>query len=314
MPEQRRHSPAGAEHEDRRSQSAGSQDLAGLGDRGPRLQHQMEPHSDLSRPVPGPDWRPPPMPGGFRGRLRAVWRVIAISTLTGGFFAYYLLARVFCPAAERKSQRNRYIQIWARTATRLMGIRIRSQGTPPEGCLVVSNHLSYADILVLAALFPSIFVSKAEVAGWPLMGPVARTMGTIFVERENKRGLPQVAHWIGRELAAGGNVVLFPEGTSSSGAGLLPFRPSLLAPAVAAGRPVAYASIAYRSPEGYPPASDVICWWGGMTFGGHILALLRLPSFEALVHFGPDTLEGTDRKVLADRLWHAVHKIFTPTA
>jgi 1-acyl-sn-glycerol-3-phosphate acyltransferase len=237
-----------------------------------------------------------------------------VSGFTAGAFAGYLLARPFCPAAGRTAFRNRQIRFWARTTTRLMGIRIRSQGTPPQGCLVVSNHLSYVDIPVLAALFPSIFVSKAEVQSWPLMGPVARTMGTIFVERENKRGLPQVAEWIGRELAGGGNVVLFPEGTSSSGAELLPFRPSLLAPAVAAGRPVAYASIAYRSPEGHPPASEVICWWGGMTFGGHILALLKLPSFEALVQFGPDTLEDTDRKVLADRLWHAVHTIFKPTA
>lgn len=263
-------------------------------------------------PTAGPEGRRPPLERAL-GPLRLVWRVSALVSTTSVLFVYYLGARPWVPKRRFTAWRNRMIQIWARTAVRFLGARVRAEGLPPGGCLVVSNHLSYVDIPVLASLFPSIFVSKAEVKGWPLMGTVASVAGTIFVDRERKRGLPDVAEWIGRELAAGSSVVLFPEGTSSAGAELLPFRPSLLAPASSAGLPVAYAAITYRSPEGHPPASESICWWGGMTFGGHILGLLRLPRFEVEVRFGPDTLQDPDRKVLADRLWHAVHTIFKPT-
>jgi 1-acyl-sn-glycerol-3-phosphate acyltransferase len=265
---------------------------------------------------PAPEASPQPLQGPVSwtlGQVRLVLRLSALVSTTSGLFAYYVALRPLVPKRRFTAWRNRTIQIWARTALQCLGGRVRAEGLPPGGCLVVSNHLSYVDIPVLASLFPSIFVSKAEVKGWPLMGTVAGAAGTIFVDRERKRDLPEVAQWIGRELAAGSSVVLFPEGTSSPGAELLPFRPSLLAPASSAGLPVAYAAITYRSPEGHPPASESICWWGGMTFGGHILGLLRLPRFEVEVRFGPDTLQDPDRKVLADRLWHAVHTIFKPT-
>ena len=84
------------------------------------------------------------------------------------------------------------------------------------------------------------------------------------------------------------------------------FRPALLAPAVALGAPVAYAALAYSTPTGAPPASEVVCWWGDMTFGAHVLALLRLPRVEAGVRFGSTPLTAPDRKVLAARLHGAV--------
>ena len=108
--------------------------------------------------------------------------------------------------------------------------------------------------------------------------------------------------------------MLFPEGTSSGGDQVLPFRPSLLEPAARGGLPVAHASLRYISPEGFPPASESICWWRDMPFGSHVLSLLRLPRIRAEVRFGPELLRGRDRKELAHRLWEATKAQFEPSA
>ncbi len=245
---------------------------------------------------------------------RGVRRVALLSVTTGALYGIYLGGYALRRDRIRRAAfRSRMIQRWARTSLWVLGARIRESGPPPESSLVVSNHLSYLDILVLGSRFPSLFVSKAEVARWPVMGLLARTSGTIFVDRDRKRDLPKVASQIAGELEAGSSVVLFPEGTSSGGADLLPFRPSLLAPAAQTGRPVRYASLRYQAPPGHPPASQCLCWWGDMAFGGHFWALLRLPYFDADVRFGAEPVGGTDRKVLADHLWHAVRNLFEPT-
>ncbi|HKX45760.1 MAG TPA: 1-acyl-sn-glycerol-3-phosphate acyltransferase, partial [Planctomycetota bacterium] len=115
-------------------------------------------------------------------------------------------------------------------------------------------------------------------------------------------------------LARGHTVVLFPEGTSSRGVEVLPFRPSLLEPAAGGGFPVVPAAVSYRTPAGAPPASRAVCWWGDMTFAGHFVRLLGLPGFDARVAFGSEAPREPDRKVLADNLWQAVRAQFEPVA
>lgn len=245
---------------------------------------------------------------------RVILRAGAFATVTGGVFASYLVGCLFRRGAEARSAlRGRTIQRWGRLSLWVIGGRVTDSGPIPTGSLVVSNHLSYLDILVLGSRFPSLFVSKAEVRNWPVMGYLASCGGTIFVDRERKRELPKVASQMAEVLEAGSSLILFPEGTSSAGAELLPFRPSLLAPAAQAGRPVRYAALRYESPPNHPPASECLCWWGDMTFGGHFWALLRLPYFHAEVRFGAEPVIGHDRKVLSDHLWHAVRNLFEPT-
>jgi lyso-ornithine lipid O-acyltransferase len=117
---------------------------------------------------------------------------------------------------------------------------------------------------------------------------------------------------IAQTLAAQSSVVLFPEGTSSLGARVLPFKAALLEAAAQAKQPVAYAALSYRTPVGQPPAHLVVCWWGEMTFLDHLYRLLQVPKFEALVVFGEQTLQATDRKTLAAQLWQAVSEQFIP--
>ncbi|QDU65586.1 lysophospholipid acyltransferase family protein [Engelhardtia mirabilis] len=215
----------------------------------------------------------------------------------------------------RRAWRDRCVHWWGSALVVALGIRVRRVGEiPTGGCLIVSNHLSYVDILVLASQRPLIFLSKAEVASWPGIGWMARAVGVLFVQRGDKRSLPAVAALLGAELEAGRAVVLFPEGTSSRGAEVLPFRASLLAPAAEGQAPVAYAALSYRTPEGHPAASQSVCWWGDMTFADHLIRLLKLPYVDAEIRFGSERFIDRDRKVLAQRLWQAVQAQFVPVA
>lgn len=246
--------------------------------------------------------------------LLVPFRVLGLVLVTSGMWALFVLRRsVLRDHRARVAWRNRMIRRWGRLCLPVMGVRVRVEGTPPSGCLLVCNHLGYLDIPVLASQVPTIFVSKAEVANWPLMGPVARSAGTVFVRREQKRQLVETAARIAEELELGSSVVLFPEGTSSGGEQVLPFRASLLDPAARGGLPVAYAALRYLSPKGFPPASEAICWWRDMPFGSHVLGLLRLPTIRAEIRFGADPLVGRDRKDLAQRLWEAIRAQFKPS-
>ncbi|HEX6885761.1 MAG TPA: lysophospholipid acyltransferase family protein [Planctomycetota bacterium] len=245
---------------------------------------------------------------------RVLLRLLVLVPWSAACFALWLV--VALPAAlvgRLASSRARVQHLWSRGMCALLGVRLQVCGTPPRGgTLLVSNHLSYLDILVLAALFPCTFVSKAEVARWPVIGFLARAMGTVFLERERKRTLAGVNEVLAARLARGQALVIFPEGTSTSGADVLAFRPALLEPAVALGLPVHFAALQYATAPGERPASEVVCWWGDMTFGSHLLGLLALPGVEASIVFGAEPLRATDRKELALRLRRAVVESLRP--
>ena len=205
--------------------------------------------------------------------------------------------------------RTRIFHAWGRSMSRLLGLRAEVDGRPPEPPFVlVSNHLGYVDVILLAAHLRCVFVSKAEVRDWPLVGRLCASVDTLFIQREVKRDIPRVVERIEAVLAGGRGVVLFPEGTSSGGDEVLPFRPSLLESAARAGRPVHCAAIAYGTPPGWPPARDVVCWWRDMPFAGHVWTLLGLPGFRARVVFGAEPVCESDRKLLAERLQREVER------
>jgi 1-acyl-sn-glycerol-3-phosphate acyltransferase len=174
----------------------------------------------------------------------------------------------------------------------------------------VSNHLSYVDIVLLASHVDCVFVSKAEIAGWPGMGFAARCAGTIFVDRAFKRRLPEVNRLIEAALGRGERVVVFPEGTSSGGEAVLPFKPSLLEPAAVSRYPVYCAALSYRTASGYPPASEAVCWWGDMTFGDHVFQLLRMSHFHANLELGQEAFLQDNRKELAQATWRTVQAMY----
>ena len=152
-------------------------------------------------------------------------------------------------------------------------------------------------------LFPSIFAARHDMRGWPMLGALAASGATIFINRDNKRagyrGVAQVA----AALRAGATVVAFPEGTSTDGSGLLPFRTGVFQAAVDAGAAVVPAAIRYRTIDGEPVTDanrDVVGWFRGENFVGHILRLGSHRRTEAEVTFAaPLAPPHGDRRTLA---------------
>ena len=242
------------------------------------------------------------------GVLRAAWRLLAISALTAPLFGLYLLLGLVGGAGRLGLRRA-----WSRWVSRALGLAVEAEGTPPRAPFVlVANHLSYLDILALLTRVDGVFVAKSEIAGWPILGVLARSTGTIFVERARKSQLPAVLEQVATALERGEGVVFFPEGTSSRGASVLPFKASLFEVALRTGLPVHTASLHYEVPSGSQPAWLSVAWWGDMTFTDHFLRLLTLPRIRARISFGPAPVTGDDRKALAERTHRAVTEAFEP--
>jgi 1-acyl-sn-glycerol-3-phosphate acyltransferase len=204
---------------------------------------------------------------------------------------------------------ERFPVAYHKICCRLMGIDIATVGTMSQNrpTLFVSNHTSYLDITVLGALIPGSFVAKAEVAKWPLYGWLAKLQRTVFVDRKRNTAHTQ-RDQLQQRLAAGDNLILFPEGTSNDGNRVLPFRSALLSVAEAASaeaplviQPV---SVAYVALNGIPMGHGLrplVAWYGDMTLGPHLWQFSRLGKVTVVVEFHPpvDLKDAGSRKDLA---------------
>ena len=159
----------------------------------------------------------------------------------------------------------------------------------------------------MASLQPGFFVAKADVARWPLFGLLAGLGGTLFVRRDRRTEVGKSNEALARRLGCGTPVVLFPEGTSSDGRSVLPFRSALLASVTATQTPATPAWIGYHLDRGV--AEDEVCYWRDMSFGPHFLNLLTKREIRAHVRFGPARSAGDDRKKLARELQLAVREL-----
>jgi 1-acyl-sn-glycerol-3-phosphate acyltransferase len=198
----------------------------------------------------------------------------------------------------------RWLQTWSRRTLGSIGIQCLHRGTVPRTGLIVCNHLSYLDIPVLAASGPMVFVSKADVQRWPYLGSLARCGGTLFLKRELRGHVAEIGEAMEPIIGAGTVVTIFPEGTSSGGDGILPFRSSLLQPAVANGWPVTPACITYELADG--TVAEDVAYWRDMTFAPHFLKLLSKHRIAGRVHYGQPVMGVTNRKELTRQLHHAV--------
>lgn len=249
--------------------------------------------------------------------LRAALRLVAVAVSILLLTLCWLLrlpARLLGPRAATRL-RERQMRAWARAVLAVLGVRVEAVGAPPpRPFLLVGNHLSYLDVLVYWRLTPCSFLAKAEVARWPLLGPLTRGAGTLYVDRTRRADVAPALAAVRARLALGEGVILFPEGTSSSGASVLPFRSSLFEAAAAAAGRVWPAAISYDTDDPARPAHQHVAWWGDMEFPAHFWGLLRLPRLRARVRFGEQPVTGADRKGLARDAHVAVLRLFEPTA
>lgn len=212
-----------------------------------------------------------------------------------------------------QSWRRGIFKLWGKVALRIIGMRVEVHGTPPTPPFFhVSNHVSYLDTILVAGQLGCVLVAKAEMERWPLFGTISRHLNTIFINRVKMKDTVRVNQEINHVLDRGEGLHIFVESTTSQGLDVRPFKPALLEPAAQRRFPVHYAAITYRTPEGFPVAADVVCWWTKVSLFRHALTLCRLPYFYGSITFGGEPIVAEDRKALAAQLRHAVQGIFTP--
>jgi 1-acyl-sn-glycerol-3-phosphate acyltransferase len=201
---------------------------------------------------------------------------------------------------------------------------LRVDGNPvrSRAVLFVSNHVSWADILVIGSIAPVAFVAKREVRDWPLVGITAELQRTVFVDRTRRHQTGEAVGEIVKRLASGVSVVLFAEGTSSDGNRVLPFRSALLGAVEDAASHEGDAvliqpmSICYTGQHGIPMGRQhrpLVAWYGDLDFMPHIKAFIDQGAVDAVVSYGaPVPADGlTDRKAMTRRLEGSVRRLLT---
>lgn len=239
-----------------------------------------------------------------RTLLRHPLRTIARSVWLGGALLYAALdfaaTVAFTKTAGKPQKRALWLQRNSRRVLRVIRMEWRTAGPIPIQGLLVCNHLSYLDILVIAAIRPATFVAKHEIKGWPVFGWFSRLGGTIFVEREKRSDIPISLAHISTALEAGALLVLFAEGTTSNGETVLPFKSSLLATVATTTCPKYAAYINYSLSDG--DVVEEVYYWRDMTMPPHLLNLLGKRQVSAKIIFSPVTEPAANRKELARKL------------
>jgi lyso-ornithine lipid O-acyltransferase len=244
--------------------------------------------------------KPRDAPLGVANMAVAGMRVLAIAVVIFGFMGPMLLLRLL--GFIQSSQR--LVQVACRLILMVMGLEINTVGSPmqmPGG--VVANHSTWLDIFVLNAVQKVLFVSKAEVAKWPLIGMIARSVGTVFIERKQSDAIKQRDVFQDR-LGTGHRLLFFPEGTSTDGRRVLAFKPTLFAaffaPEVQNDVWIQAVTVAYFAPDGRD--ERYYGWWGDADFFPHffnVLGQFRQGSVRVVFHPPVRVSDMADRKVLA---------------
>ncbi len=229
--------------------------------------------------------------------LRGLWHVLM------GIWTLLLKFPKWSP-----EQREMRVQAWALQLLALWGIHLRVLGQPVASgpALIVSNHISWLDILVIHAARYCRFVSKSDIRGWPLVGTLATGAGTLYIERSRRKDALRMVGDMARAMKDGDVLAVFPEGTTSDGLSLLPFHANLIQSAIEAQAPVQPMSLQFVDAL-TGELTLAPCYIGDDTLLASVWRTLTAPRIEAVVHFGPlQHADGRDRRQWAHDLRDAV--------
>ena len=237
----------------------------------------------------------------------AVWKILRglVHLLVGWWTLRFVFPRLSI------EQREMRVQAWSLQFLALWGIHLRVQGQPVVAgpALLVANHISWLDILVIHAARYCRFVSKSDIRDWPMLGLLATGSGTLYIERSRRKDALRVVRDMAQALQDGDVLAVFPEGTTSDGLSLLPFHANLIESAIAAQAPVQPLALRFvdaRSGE----LTLAPCYIGDDTLIASVWRTLRAPPIVAVVHFGaPQEAQGRDRRQWARELREAVQTL-----
>jgi lyso-ornithine lipid O-acyltransferase len=221
------------------------------------------------------------------------WKFLRISSQMGIYFGEAGIRRIVCSPLDRRMELCKNASKHARRGLETLNLKVKVSGfnvqrMNRQNFLIVSNHMSYLDMLVMSSVKPCLFVTSVDMGEVAILGQMAELGGSIFVERRNRDRVDQDRTSIANALKEGHDVVLYPEGTSSDGSRILPFKKSLLTAAVEAHTDILPVALRYVEINGEPFRQcnhDKLCWYGKMGFLPHIKSLTSLKSIVAELHF-----------------------------
>jgi len=244
------------------------------------------------------------VPISLPGLVRAAVRLPLLVLFTLGIALGWGVLALWPWGRERRAILRRSVtRRWAATVCRIFGGRVEVLGELPRGPgFLITNHVGYLDIPVLMSLTGCRFVSKHEIANWPVIGFLARVAGTLFVKRGNSgREAGVTLEGMAAAFADGDLVVFFPEGTTSRGAGILPFRSGLLSLPARDGHPVYPAALVYSTEVHGVDPGLALAWSGKQSLVPHVWKLVMLPGFTVRIA-AAHAVEASHRKELARAL------------
>lgn len=268
--------------------------------------------------INNPDWLndfPPPVRIGFWGWVRIILRGGLLGFVTFGCLGLLLLVRLIeFPIFRHHRPVTPYItQFVCKSAFVILGMQHITHGTPMKANgAAVANHVSWMDIFTLNAPDRVYFIAKSEVAGWPGIGWLARATGTVFIERKREKAAEHT-RVLGQRIAAGHHLLFFPEGTSTDGLRVMPFKSTLfqafLTPDIADTMMIQPITLNYNAPAGQDPR--FYGWWADISFGAHLLQTLsvrRHGQVEVTYHTPVAVKDFPSRKELATYLHNTVQE------
>ncbi len=239
--------------------------------------------------------------------LKRQWRKLSRASALTAIAMSGLWRHRNLPRNASRAECAQWLHETCARALQAIGVHVEIRGQLPQHGLIVSNHLSYLDIAVFSAALPCVFVSKAEVTGWPIIGRYARWAGSVFVQRHDRADAARANVSVSDALHNDVPVVLFPEGTTTDGQRVLRFHSTMLQPAIDIGAAITPCALVYELDDGDP--AQEICWWGDMTLLPHMWNLLSKRTIRARIVLGEPMLATGNRKQLSATLHGQVTRL-----